>query len=285
MKITRTIKDLRKQIDPNKSVGFVPTMGFLHEGHLSLIRAARKDNEVVVVSIFVNPTQFAPGEDFESYPRDIERDQTLAFGAGADIIFYPDVDEIYPYGASASVIVEGGLTKALCGASRPTHFKGVTSVVAILFNIVQPTRAYMGQKDAQQAIIIKKMVRDLHMPLDVVVCPIVREADGLAMSSRNVYLSEEEHKQALSLNQALSAAKKAVSSGFNSSHELKGLITNIISKEPLAEIDYVEVLSGYDLSEVDIIKTTVDNEKDKVLAAVAVRFGNTRLIDNRIINV
>lgn len=282
--IIKTIEALRKQLDHGQSVGFVPTMGFLHEGHLSLIKAAKKDNDIVVVSIFVNPTQFAPNEDFDSYPRDIDRDQKLAYSAGADIIFYPDVDEIYGGGASTSVIVEGDLSKKLCGVARPTHFKGVTSIVTILFNIVQPTRAYFGQKDAQQSILIKKMVRDLHMPIEVIVCPIIREEDGLAMSSRNVYLSKEERQQALVLNQALSAASNAVSSGFNCAHEIKGLIESIIIKQPLAVIDYVDVLSGYDLSDVEVIRPSAVDDKDLVLAAVAVKFGHTRLIDNRIIN-
>lgn len=282
--IIKTIEALRKQLDHGQSVGFVPTMGFLHEGHLSLIKAAKKDNDIVVVSIFVNPTQFAPNEDFDSYPRDIDRDQKLAYSVGADIIFYPDVDEIYGGGASTSVIVEGDLSKKLCGVARPTHFKGVTSIVTILFNIVQPTRAYFGQKDAQQSILIKKMVRDLHMPIEVIVCPIIREEDGLAMSSRNVYLSKEERQQALVLNQALSAASNAVSSGFNCAHEIKGLIESIIIKQPLAVIDYVDVLSGYDLSDVEVIRPSAVDDKDLVLAAVAVKFGHTRLIDNRIIN-
>jgi pantoate--beta-alanine ligase len=196
MSLIRTINDLEAWFlgadRRNKTLGFVPTMGYLHEGHCSLIRAAKSQNDLVAVSVFVNPTQFGPGEDFESYPRDIDRDYTLARAAGADVVFSPGVGEVYAPGASTAVEVTGDITNKLCGASRPTHFKGVTTVVSILFNIVRPDKAYFGQKDAQQALIIKKMVRDLRMPVEVIVCPIVREADGLAMSSRNVYLGPEE---------------------------------------------------------------------------------------------
>ena len=198
--IITTVKELREylgaQRTSGKSIGFVPTMGFLHEGHLSLIRRAKAENDTVVVSDFVNPTQFAPNEDFESYPRNIERDEQLATGAGADVVFYPSAEEIYPRGSSTFVEVAGDITRVLCGASRPAHFKGVTTVVAILFNIVQPRRAYFGQKDAQQAAILIKMVADLYMDIELIVCPIVREEDGLAMSSRNTYLSATERAQA-----------------------------------------------------------------------------------------
>ncbi len=282
--IIDSIKALRERLKGETSVGFVPTMGYLHDGHLSLIKAARKENDVVVVSIFVNPTQFAPNEDFESYPRDLERDNALAMEAGADIVFYPDVEEMYVGGYSTYVMVEGELTRKLCGASRPTHFKGVTSVVTILFNIVKPHRAYFGQKDAQQSIIIKKMVRDLHMDVDVIVCPIVRESDGLAMSSRNVYLSDEERRQALALNLSLRAAKQAVQDGESDPEKLKGQIRKKIESMPLANVDYVEVLSGYDLSDVRKMTAAAGSDKDLVLAAVAVKFGNTRLIDNMFMN-
>ena len=199
--VINSIKELRSLLatarTENKTIGFVPTMGYLHEGHLSLIRKANEENNLVVVSIFVNPTQFGPNEDFETYPRDIEQDTKLALEAGADIIFNPSASEIYPKGSSSWVNVEGDITSVLCGASRPTHFQGVTTVVNILFNIVKPNRAYFGQKDAQQAAVLTKMVRDLHIDLELVVCPIVRETDGLALSSRNTYLSSEERQQAL----------------------------------------------------------------------------------------
>jgi len=282
--ILKTIQELRNELKNKQSIGFVPTMGYLHEGHLSLIERAKENNETVVVSIFVNPTQFAPGEDYESYPRNIDRDNELAVSAGADIIFYPDVNEIYDDNASTFVSVEGEITRKLCGKSRPTHFRGVTSVVNILFNIVKPNRAYFGQKDAQQANIIKKMVRDLHMDVEVVVCPIVREFDGLAMSSRNMYLSEEERKQALVLNESLKKAKIAVTQGTTNADEIRELIKSTIEKKPLAQIDYVDILCSYDLEECSQFVADAREEKDVVLAAVAVKFGKTRLIDNMFIN-
>ncbi len=276
--LVESIQELRKQTKGKGSVGFVPTMGYLHQGHLSLIKAAKKDNDLVVVSVFVNPTQFAPNEDFESYPRDIDRDYKLAVEAGADYVFHPSVDEMYVPGASTYVNVEGPITGQLCGASRPTHFKGVTSVVNTLFNIVKPDRAYFGQKDAQQAIIIKKMVRDLHMDVEVVVCPIIREEDGLAMSSRNVYLNEDERSQAVILNQALTEAEGVVAKGEISVAKVVEGIVAKINTVPLAEIDYVSVLSNFDLSDIEQIE-------DEALAAVAVRFGKTRLIDNRVLKL
>ena len=271
------IKHLIKTQKMNgKKIGFVPTMGYLHEGHLSLIKQAKKENDYVIVSVFVNPTQFAPNEDFEKYPRDIQRDYDLATDAGADVVFNPKAEEIYIVGASTFVQVEGPITKKLCGASRPTHFKGVTTVVNILFNIVTPDHAYFGQKDAQQAIIIQKMVRDLHMDIDIVVCPIVREEDGLALSSRNIYLSTEERKQALILNQSLKEAQSMLNQTKNV-FELKAHIMNQIQSMPLAKIDYVEVLDATTLEEIDKIEKPA-------LAAVAVKFGNTRLIDNIILD-
>ncbi len=276
--IIESIKDLRHKLKNETAVGFVPTMGYLHDGHLSLIKAAKAENSIVVVSIFVNPTQFAPNEDFDSYPRDLDRDYKLAVDAGADIIFHPSVDEMYVAGASSSVIVEGEITKKLCGASRPTHFKGVTSVVNILFNIVKPHKAYFGQKDAQQAIIIQKMVRDLHMDLEVVVCPIVREADGLAMSSRNIYLNEDERSQALVLRKSLLNALRQVNEGQVTVAALIEGIKEIIGSAPLAQIDYVDILSARDLTDIKTIE-------DKALAAVAVKFGKTRLIDNIFLSI
>jgi len=278
------LKEALAQADRNqKRLGFVPTMGYLHEGHMSLIQKAKAENDLVVVSVFVNPMQFSPGEDFESYPRDIERDYRLAIAVGADIVFHPDVEEIYLPGASAAVEVTGEMTRKLCGVSRPNHFRGVTTVVSILFHIVRPDKAYFGQKDAQQLIIIKKMVRDLHIPVEVVGCPIVREKDGLARSSRNVYLKPEERKAAVVLNRALGIAEEYLRSGAerNSDVEtLKNIIRDEIESEPLAAIDYVELLDGVTLENV----STVLHGKE-VLAAVAVRFGTTRLIDNRILSI
>ncbi|MBW8381737.1 MAG: pantoate--beta-alanine ligase, partial [Youngiibacter sp.] len=281
MSIIKTVKELEawsKNADrKNSTLGLIPTMGYLHEGHCSLIRAAKSENDLVVVSVFVNPTQFAPGEDFESYPRSIERDYKLAIEAGADVVFNPETEEVYVPGSSTFVEVTGEITRKLCGASRPTHFRGVTTVVNILFNIVRPDKAYFGQKDAQQAMIIKKMVRDLHMPVEVVVCPIVREADGLAMSSRNVYLSQEERKQALCLSGGLKKAWEYLNSGAEDSRSVKKLIEiigNEIEGQSLAVIDYVMILDGETLEEI------ADIEPGKTaLAAVAVKFGKTRLID------
>lgn len=268
--IQNAVKEARRNY---QKIGFVPTMGALHEGHLSLIRQAKAENDLVIVSVFVNPTQFAPHEDFDQYPRNIEKDYQMARDAGADIVYHPKVEDIYMPGASTFVEVEGDMTKKLCGASRPSHFKGVTTVVNLLFNIVSPDHAYFGQKDAQQVIVIQKMVRELHMNVEVVVCPIVREADGLAMSSRNIYLSQEERTQALALNQSLKAAIAQYEQGEKNVDVLKQLVTKHIEKQPLANIDYVEILDAVTLEPIDTIET-------KVLAAVAVKFGKTRLIDN-----
>ena len=278
--VIKSIKELRSRLAKadkgDKTVGLVPTMGFLHEGHLSLIRRAAKENDLVVVSIFVNPTQFGPNEDFETYPRDIDQDTKLAYEAGADIIFNPSASEIYPEGSSTWVNVEGDITSVLCGASRPTHFRGVTTVVNILFNIVKPNRAYFGQKDAQQAAVLTKMVRDLHIDLELVVCPIVREADGLALSSRNTYLSSEERKQALILNQSLLKAKDAYFEGETSTAILTQLIEKKIKSMPLAQIDYISIYSYPELVKIDKIEAPA-------IMAVAVKFGKTRLIDNIIL--
>ncbi len=287
MSIVKTVAEIEAWFSSkdrrNKTLGFVPTMGFLHGGHLSLIKAAKAQNDLVVVSVFVNPTQFAPGEDYESYPRDIDRDYQLAREAGADVVFNPNVDEIYIPGASTAVEVTGDITKKLCGASRPTHFKGVTTVVNILFNIVRPDRAYFGQKDAQQALVIKRMVRDLHMPVEVVVCPIVREVDGLAMSSRNVYLSSDERQQATCLNEALQKAADYLGSGADDCGSVAQLIKIIeghIQRQDLAAIDYVLILDGETLDDIELIEPG-----KSALAAVAVKFGKTRLIDNRVLAI
>ena len=287
MSIVKTVAEIEAWFSSkdrrNKTLGFVPTMGFLHGGHLSLIKAAKAQNDLVVVSVFVNPTQFAPGEDYESYPRDIDRDYQLAREAGADVVFNPDVAEIYIPGASTAVEVTGDIIKKLCGASRPTHFKGVATVVNILFNIVRPDRAYFGQKDAQQALVIKRMVRDLHMPVEVVVCPIVREVDGLAMSSRNVYLSSDERQQATCLNEALQKAADYLGSGADDCGSVAQLIKIIeghIQRQDLAAIDYVLILDGETLDDIELIEPG-----KSALAAVAVKFGKTRLIDNRVLAI
>ena len=278
MSLIKTIDDLRSEIK-NKSngkainIGFVPTMGYLHEGHLSLIKRAKKENDLIVVSVFVNPTQFGANEDLDNYPRDIETDYKLAIHSGADIVFNPEVDEMYRDGNSTYVIVEGEITKKLCGASRPTHFKGVTTVVAKLLNIVKPTNAYFGQKDAQQVAIIEKMVRDLNFDVNIITCELIRESDGLALSSRNVYLSEEERDQALILSKSLFKAKELFLSGERNSKNLKDFIISKIKTKNLADIDYVEIVHPKTLE-------CIDKIEEKALIALAVRFGKTRLIDN-----
>ena len=273
-RITTLIKMLKKE---GKAIGFVPTMGYLHEGHLSLVKAAKKHTDVVVMSIFVNPMQFGPKEDFEKYPKDFKRDEQLACDAGVDIIFYPSVKDMYPEGYSTYITVEN-LTDTLCGASRPAHFRGVTTVVAKLLNIVKPDVAYFGQKDAQQAIVIKKMAQDLNMDVEVKVMPIVRERDGLAMSSRNSYLSEDERRDALILYQALRKAESLVSDGECSSKKIIKAIKEIIFMKPSVKLDYVSVVDTRNLRDVDTISKVA-------LVAVAAQVGRTRLIDNAIVKV
>jgi pantoate--beta-alanine ligase len=253
-------------------IGLVPTMGALHEGHLSLIRTARAECGFVVVWIFVNPTQFGPQEDLDRYPRDLERDRLLSTSAGADVIFNPAVEEIYLPGFSTWVEVEG-LGEGLCGASRLGHFRGVCTVVTKFFNICAPDKAYFGRKDAQQLAIIRRMVRDLNLPVEVVACPIVREADGLAMSSRNRYLGPEERAQAVVLNQALRAVERLVGEGERDVATLETAMRALIAAAPLAEVDYVSIVDAVDLRPVGIIA-------GECLVALAVRFGRTRLIDN-----
>ena len=264
------VKDQKKQ---GKSVGFVPTMGFLHEGHLSLMQKARTENDVVIVSIFVNPTQFGPGEDLESYPRDFERDKELCDSVGVDVIFAPGVKDMYPDGYSTYVDCEGDITKQLCGASRPTHFKGVTSVVSKLFLIVAPDRAYFGQKDAQQVAVIEKMVRELNFDVEIVPCPIVREADGLAMSSRNTYLNELERKDALVLSEALNLCQETVKNGEQNTEKLIQLMKKHIQRADSAQIDYVQIVDAKTL-------LPIGELQDDYLVALAVKIGKTRLIDN-----
>lgn len=281
MLLINTISEMKAIIRSNramgKTIGFVPTMGYLHEGHLSLAKRSVQDNDFSVMSIFVNPTQFGPNEDFEKYPRDMERDLELAESAGIDVVFAPGAAEMYPEKYKTYVNVED-ITGVLCGLSRPGHFRGVTTVVNKLFNIVEPHKAYFGQKDAQQVIVIKKMVRDLNMNLEIVTCPIIRESDGLAMSSRNVYLSSEERKAAVILSKSLFEAEQLIKQGERSSVKLVQYLRDTISSEKLAQIDYVEVVSGNDLEAIEQIR-------DNVLIALAVRFGKTRLIDNIMVEV
>lgn len=286
MSLIKTSKEidawLAKAGRKDKTLGFIPTMGYLHEGHLSLIKKAKEQNDLAAVSIFVNPTQFSPNEDYESYPRDVDRDYRLAIEAGADIVFAPEVNEIYLPDFSTTVEVGGNITKKLCGTSRPAHFKGVTTVVNILFNIIRPDRAYFGQKDAQQVQVIKKMVKDLHIPVEIISCPIVREKGGLALSSRNVYLNPLERKQALSLNYSLQKAEEYFHSGAADSRNTEILIEtikNIIQNQELAVIDYVQILDAENLEDIKYI-----SPGRNALAAVAVKFGKTRLIDNRVLS-
>jgi pantoate--beta-alanine ligase len=273
MKVIETVaemKQVRKQI--TESLGFVPTMGYLHEGHTAGVKRAREENEVVGASIFVNPTQFGPAEDFESYPRDTESDLAMLEKEQTDIVFMPPSDEIYPPGFDSWVEV-GDISHRLEGASRPTHFRGVTTVVAKLINIVQPTRAYFGQKDAQQVAVIKKMVKDLDMNLEIVAYPTVREPDGLAMSSRNSYLKPDEREAATVLYQALSLARQLWEQGETDAEKIRREVTELISKQPLANIDYVSIASNETLEELDKLKPPA-------LVSLAVKIGKPRLIDN-----
>lgn len=288
MRIVKDVQELRRLLSelrrPNgavqeRSVGFVPTMGYLHEGHASLMRAAKEQSDIVVISIFVNPIQFGPNEDFDSYPRDEQRDAALAEREGVDILFMPTVDTMYPQPTRTKIRVSG-LTDRLCGASRPGHFDGVTTVVAKLFNMVQPDKAFFGMKDAQQVAVLQQMVTDLNMNVTIVPCPIVREGDGLALSSRNVYLSAEERSQALSLSKALRAAQEAVTEHEASTvGELDAILRQTINQSPLARIDYVEILTFPSLQPLELTQQLEQIEED-VIMALAVHFGRTRLIDN-----
>lgn len=279
MDICYTIKDVRERVNAWKreglTVGFVPTMGYLHEGHKSLMQAARANNDKVVVSVFVNPMQFGPNEDLESYPRDFEKDSVLCESVGVDLIFHPEPEEMYADGF-CSYVDMNGLTGELCGKSRPIHFRGVQTVVLKLFNIVKPDRAYFGQKDAQQLAVIKRMVKDLNVDTEIVGCPIVREADGLAKSSRNTYLNPDERKAALILSRSLKLGRELIENGETDSNAVIKAITDSINTEPLAKIDYVDVV------DFDTI-TPVDRIGKSVLVAIAVYIGKTRLIDNFII--
>ena len=275
MQVTKTVEETRKQIKAwkkeGKTVGLVPTMGFLHEGHASLIRKCREQNDIVVVSDFVNPTQFGPTEDLEAYPRDFERDSKLCESLGADLIFCPEPSEMY-HDPHAFVSIDT-LSETLCGKTRPIHFKGVCTVVTKLFHIVAPDRAYFGQKDAQQLAIIKRMVKDLNMPLSIHGCPIIREEDGLAKSSRNTYLSPEERKAALVLSRSVFLGEKMVKEGERDCKKVIAAMTEEIEKEPLAKIDYVKIVDLSTMQQIDTIE-------HGILAAMAVYIGKTRLIDN-----
>ncbi len=276
MKIAYTVEDVKSQVRQWKkegfTVGLVPTMGYLHEGHESLIKRAVAENDRVVVSVFLNPTQFAPNEDLASYPRDFEADTKLCEGAGAALVFHPEPSEMYAEDACTFVDMTA-VTKELCGKSRPIHFRGVCTVVNKLMNISMADRAYFGQKDAQQLAVIRRMVRDLNMNVEVVGCPIIREADGLAKSSRNTYLSEEERKAGLVLSQAVKLGQKLVAEGEKSAAAVTGAMSELISAEPLAKIDYVSMVSWDSIEPVETIE-------GPVLVAMAVYIGKTRLIDN-----
>lgn len=267
--LKNVIKDWKKS---GHSIGLVPTMGFLHEGHQSLIKKAVKENDKVVVSVFVNPTQFGPNEDFNSYPRDIEKDFKYCMDSGASVVFNPSSEEMYLKGNCTTISVSG-LTDFLCGSKRPVHFGGVCLVVSKFLNIVTPDKAYFGEKDAQQLAVIKRMVKDLNIDTKIIGCPIVREKDGLAKSSRNTYLSKEERKSALILNKSLNLVKKELMNGTLDVKKLENLIISTINSEPLAKIDYVEIVDSNTLQPVEEIE-------DSILVAIAVFIGKTRLIDN-----
>jgi len=277
MRIIETVQEMnaemKKHVLAGKSIGYVPTMGYLHAGHLSLIQAARKNNDIVVVSIFVNPTQFGPNEDLESYPRDLERDSAFCEQEGADLIFHPTAEEMYPDGYTTYVETYGTITKKLCGASREGHFQGVTTVLTKLFNIIKPTNAYFGQKDAQQVAVVEKMVRELNFDLRIVPCPIVREADGLAMSSRNAYLTEEGRRDALVLSQSIELAKTMIAEGERAAAIIKKAMTDKIMTVSYAEIDYIEIVDATTLDDVEVLK-------GDTLIAMAVNIGKPRLLDN-----
>ena len=281
MKIISSVSEMaeysRAAGQKGQKIGFVPTMGAFHEGHLSLMRAAKKECDTVVVSVFVNQLQFSPNEDFDKYPRDIAKDKKLASREGVSVLFVPDARDLYSENFATYVEVTGTSAKVLCGSRRLGHFKGVTTVVAKLFNICCPRMAYFGQKDWQQAVIVKKMVRDLNVPVTIRVMPIVREKDGLAMSSRNAYLSSEERIQALAIYSALSSAEKVINSGEVSSERVKNMMKKVLMMEKKLKIDYVEIVKGETLEPIERIE-------ENTLIAVSVFAGKTRLIDNSIIN-
>ena len=277
MDVVQTVAEVRRlRVEGSGSWGLVPTMGFLHVGHISLVERARRENDHVGVSIFVNPTQFAPTEDLAAYPRDLARDLTLLREAGADLVWTPPAEEVYPPGFQTYVTVED-VTRPLEGAARPTHFRGVATVVAKLFNVFQPDRAYFGQKDAQQAVVIQQMARDLDFPLEIIICPIVREPDGLALSSRNIYLTPEQRAAAPVLNRALRAARDAWQRGECDGERLRQIMRDVLAAEPLARPDYVSAANPITLEE-------LGDTSRGVLLSMAVRIGKARLIDNMLLN-
>jgi pantoate--beta-alanine ligase len=279
MVILHTIKEIREYIASKREqgniIGFVPTMGYFHQGHQSLMKQAHQDNDIAIVSLFVNPIQFGPNEDLRNYPRDLERDALMAEEAGVDVMFNPSPEEMYPDGFCTYVEVMS-LTDSLCGASRPGHFRGVTTVVSKLFNIVMPDKAYFGMKDYQQLKVIERMTSDMNLPIEIVGMPIFRESTGLAMSSRNTYLDPDERKAALILSKSLAYAQDRLIPYNDSAEELKQMIEAYIKSEPLADIDYVEIVDADNLHKLDVIE-------NRALLALAVRIGKTRLIDNTIL--
>ena len=277
MQVIETKEELRRVVNSarqsNHSIGFVPTMGYLHEGHLSLMRRARQENDLVVTSVFVNPTQFGPREDLDTYPQDDGRDKELMLKEKVDIAFFPTVAQLYPDGYSTYVEVKGSLTQGLCGRSRPRFFRGVTTIVAKLFHMVTPDRAYFGAKDAQQSVVVQQMVKDLDFDLEIVVCPTVREADGLAMSSRNSYLSHRHRTDAVVISKSLGSARQMIADGERNAHSVYQSIKGRIEKVPDAIIDYIAVVDAMTLADLK----TLEGE---ILIAVAIKLGGTRLIDN-----
>ncbi len=278
--VATKIEEVRAQVrawkEQGLTVGLVPTMGYLHEGHASLVDKAVSLCDKVVVSDFVNPTQFGPTEDLDAYPRDFDRDCALLEEHGASLVFYPSVEEMYPQGAATFVEIQSDMPKALCGKTRPTHFKGVCTVVSKLFNIVTPDKAFFGQKDAQQLAILRRMVRDLSYGIEIVGCPIVREADGLAKSSRNTYLSPEERQAALCLSRAVFLGQDMAEKGEKDTDKIVDAMTRVIQAEPLARIDYVTAVDG-------VTMETIHRIEGPVLVAMEVYVGKTRLIDNLIV--
>ncbi|WP_079509529.1 pantoate--beta-alanine ligase [Mesobacillus jeotgali] len=281
MKIIRTIAEMQEQMLRLKSegisIGYVPTMGFLHEGHMSLMERARQENEAVVLSIFVNPLQFGPNEDLDAYPRDFDRDHSVAESQGVDYIFYPSAEEMYPKDASVQVSVVDR-TKVLCGKSRPGHFDGVATVLIKLFNIVQPTRAYFGLKDAQQVAVVDGLIKDFNFPIELIPVDTVREEDGLAKSSRNVYLIGEEREQAVELSKSLQLARTAIQGGERNPLKIVDMMMRHINKNTSGKVDYIEIYSYPELQSLETLT-------GKIIIAMAVKFSKARLIDNIILNV
>jgi len=277
MKLISSISELKREMHTvrikNQSVGLVPTMGYLHEGHVSLMKRAATENDVAIVSIFVNPTQFAPNEDLEAYPRNLEGDLAICKENDIDFVFAPSVKEMYPENYATYLEVEGAITKTLCGASRTHHFKGVTTIVSKLFNLTHPTRAYFGQKDYQQAAVIKKMTRELNYDVEIITCPIIREADGLALSSRNSYLNETERVEALILSESLKLAEKKITSGETDAIKIIDEMKALIQTKQRAEIEYIQIVDPETLEDILTIS-------GHVVVAIAVKIGKTRLIDN-----